>query len=104
MAQYINYCRKLLFEEDPNYKFLRSLFENILINIQQKNDLKFSWIPEILYRNTKENRRNESKNKTVEERSASPHMRIYNNIKNNIEKIRSSKSLKKKNKMLIVLD
>ena len=95
MAQYINYCRKLLFEEDPNYKFLRSLFENILINIQQKNDLKFSWIPEILYRNTKENRRNESKNKTVEERSASPHMRIYNNIKNNIEKIRSSKSLNK---------
>ena len=95
IAQYINYCRKLLFEEDPNYKFLRSLFENILINIQQKNDLKFSWIPEILDQNTKRNRRNESKNKTLEERSSSPHMRIYNKIKNNIEKIKSSKSLNK---------
>ena len=92
MAQYINYCRKLVFEEDPNYNFLRGLFENILINIQQKNDLKFSWIPESLNQNTKGNRRNERK--SLEKRSVSPHMRIYNKIKNNIQKIKSNKSLK----------
>ena len=33
IPKYLDYCRGLLFEEDPNYKYLRYLFEIILIRI-----------------------------------------------------------------------
>ena len=43
-AQYLKYCKKLNFEQDPNYDYLRSLFINILTKNNLINDLKFSWI------------------------------------------------------------
>ena len=91
MVDYINYCKGLHFEEDPNYNYLKSLFGNILININQENDLKFSWIArkdlkEMEERNKSLNR-NESKNKNL--RSISPHLRILNQIKKSLEIKRS---------------
>ena len=44
MATYLNYCKELYFEQDPDYNYLRSLFYLILCQINQKNDLKFVWI------------------------------------------------------------
>jgi len=42
-AKYINYSRKLDFEEAPNYDYLRSLFSSILEKNLEKNDLNFFW-------------------------------------------------------------
>ena len=91
MADYINYCKGLHFEEDPNYNYLKSLFGNILTNINHENDMKFSWISrkdlkEMEERNKSLNR-NESKNKNL--RSVSPHLRILNQIKKSLEIKRS---------------
>jgi serine/threonine protein kinase len=41
---YLKYCRKLEFEQEPNYNYLRNLFILILIKENQKNDLNFFWI------------------------------------------------------------
>ena len=41
---YMKYTKKLKFEEDPNYNYLRGLFINLLNFYQFKNDLNFSWI------------------------------------------------------------
>ena len=35
---YIKYCRKLEFEQEPNYNYLRNLFTLILTKENQKND------------------------------------------------------------------
>ena len=40
-AKYLNYTRKLNFEENPDYDYLRSLFSSILVKNQEKNDLIF---------------------------------------------------------------
>ena len=41
---FLKYCRKLEFEQEPNYNYLRNLFTLILIKENQKNDLNFFWI------------------------------------------------------------
>ena len=41
---YLKYCQKLEFEQEPNYNYLRNLFILILIKENQKNDLNFFWI------------------------------------------------------------
>ena len=43
-CEYIKYIKKLQFEEDPNYEFLKGLFLNVLIRSGLKNDLNFSWL------------------------------------------------------------
>ena len=60
-TEYIKYCRNLAFEQDPDYNYLKSLFINILIKIQQKNDLNFFWINNHLQSNN-EIKNNNKKN------------------------------------------
>ena len=44
-ADYINYSRKLKFEENPNYAYLRSLFDNIIFRLHLNlKQLNFSWL------------------------------------------------------------
>jgi serine/threonine protein kinase len=40
-ASFIKYCRKLEFEKDPDYDYLKSLFKNILSRNPLKNELFF---------------------------------------------------------------
>ena len=40
----MNYVKSLKFEEKPNYKYLRKLFLSVLDKMNDKYDLKFSWI------------------------------------------------------------
>ena len=77
MASYINYCKRLFFEQDPDYNYLRSLFENILTKNTLKNDLNFSWSN----KNFKGvNNRNKDK-RNINKKSTSPYSRLLNKIK-----------------------
>ena len=44
MIKLYKYCKRLDFEQKPNYNFMRSLLISILNNIGEQNDLHFSWI------------------------------------------------------------
>ena len=45
MTEYMRYVKQLEFEQDPDYKYLRNLFDSILKKIHDSNDLLiFSWI------------------------------------------------------------
>jgi serine/threonine protein kinase len=76
------YCKKLDFEIKPDYNYMRSLLLKILNDINEKNDLKFSWTN----RNGNDllNRQDSKKFlKYSYKRKNSPHQRIYNLILNN---------------------
>ena len=47
---YLNYCRNLHFQEDPNYEYLKNLFKSVMEENNFLNDLKFSWIKEKEYK------------------------------------------------------
>ena len=81
---YIKYCRKLEFVQDPDYNYLKNLFSLILIKEKQKNDLKFVWISKneknLVIKNDENNR---SKRRDT-------HKRLYNSIKKSLEKKKSN--------------
>ena len=95
MIKYINYCKGLHFEQDPDYNYLRSLFKFILLKINQKNDLNFCWISNKLSK--KHKRKNISENK-ISKKSVSPHIRLLNKIKNSLEKNNKNSLLNIRNK------
>ena len=77
---YMMYCRELPFEKEPNYEYLRNLFENVLQKNCMKNDLKFSWISDTsILKNIKE-----IKNKILPtnytKRRESPQTRIFKQL------------------------
>ena len=43
MATYMNYCRKLAFEDTPNYAFLRRLFKDLYHKCCFEHDYIFDW-------------------------------------------------------------
>ena len=45
-SMYINYCRGLRFDEDPDYDFLKRLFKNIFDNHSFERDFIFDWLKE----------------------------------------------------------
>ena len=44
IGHYLDYCKKLTFEENPDYEKLKFFFLTILIKKKLKNDLKFSYL------------------------------------------------------------
>lgn len=40
---YLNYCKQLRFDEDPDYKFLKSLFKELFTALNFKIDSDFDW-------------------------------------------------------------
>ena len=46
VSMYINYCRGLRFDEDPDYDFLRRLFKNLFDNQGFERDFIFDWLKE----------------------------------------------------------
>ena len=90
---YIKYCQKLEFEQDPNYDYLRNLFVLILIKENQKNDLNFFWINK---KNAKSVTKN-YENNSIKKRDT--HKRLYNSVKKSLEKKR-----KESNNSILKLD
>ena len=93
MATYLNYCKELYFEQDPDYNYLRSLFYLILCQKNQKNDLKFVWISKKHFKTLKQENIHKKNNK----RSVSPHIRLLNKIKVSLERNKSVNQIRSKN-------
>ena len=43
-CQYMNYVKKLSFEQNPDYEYLRNLFKNVLFKNKERLDNIFSWV------------------------------------------------------------
>jgi serine/threonine protein kinase len=47
LIEYINYCKQMEYEQDPDYDYLTNLFKNmIFINLKETIDYKFDWVTE----------------------------------------------------------
>lgn len=42
-CQYINYCKSLKFDDEPNYEYLRGLFRSLFFYKGFSNDFVFDW-------------------------------------------------------------
>ena len=42
-SMFLNYCKGLRFEEDPDYDYLRKLFRNLAKKKKIEYDWKFDW-------------------------------------------------------------
>ena len=86
MTEYMKYAKKLEFEQQPDYKYLRKLFSRMLKRIHNTNDqLVFSWIKLTDLPNLK-NPVNPATRKD------SPQSRIYKKIKSSLERERNQSS------------
>ena len=97
-CQYLKYCQKLDFEQEPNYKYLRSLFIDVL-NRQEKlhglypfDSMSFSWLKKKGSKNikdeTKFSYKVSSRFSGIIKRTNNVHSRLYSSIKKSIEKKR----------------
>lgn len=41
---YMNYCRRLGFEENPDYAYLINLFQNFMKELEYEDDGQFDWV------------------------------------------------------------
>ena len=86
MIEYLSYAKKLEFEQEPDYKYLRKLFSKMLKRVHNTNDqLVFSWIRLSDVPNLK-NPINPASRKD------SPQSRIYKKIKSSLEKEKNQSS------------
>ena len=81
-ACFINYCRNLEFEQDPNYDYLKSLFTSVLSRNYKKYELFFFWAINLDINRIE----TKSTEKSRSKRKASSQKRLYNKIKKSIEK------------------
>ena len=82
--QFMQYINQLEFEQEPNYGYLKSLFKSVLQKNEMKIDFLFSWI--------KIKRQQNLVNKLVNTsnyKKGSCHKRLYDQIKNSLEKSKS---------------
>jgi hypothetical protein len=100
-TKYVQYCRGLEFEQDPDYDYLRSLFTSILMKNNQKNDYNFFWVIKSNdLKSKKEN--NEEYINRFKQRKNSPYIRLYNQIKKSLEKDKAQKRHLSPNKNLLL--
>ena len=91
---YIKYVKKLLFEEDPDYLYMKNFFISFLLKNELKNDLLFFWLvnPQNKSKNKINKIRKLSKINSVTNSKTARKMNnnslkiLYNKIKNLFEK------------------
>ena len=42
-VKYLDYCKKLKFEEKPDYMFLKNIFKTLFIHMNFELDYKYDW-------------------------------------------------------------
>ena len=101
--KYINYCRKLEFEQEPNYNYLRKLFADVMLKNNDLVDYKFlkflafSWVKNKKLKNARDNdiisydtkNYNLMKFSLFDKKKNNSHKRLYLFVKNSIDKARS---------------
>ena len=80
-AQFFDYCKKMEYEQKPDYNYLRHLLLNILNYSEEKNDLNFSWINQDDSGYHSYNIDN-NKYKKILRRKNSPRQKLYNSLIN----------------------
>ena len=85
--EFIKYSRELKFEEEPDYKYLRGLFTLYLSRNFETMDYLFFWINAL-----KKDNISERKNNFIL-RKNSGKKRLYNKIKNSLEKSKSEQQI-----------
>ena len=95
-CDYMKYVKKLKFEEDPDYNYLRWLFLNLLISLKCQNDLKFGWNSDKKDKSRNASNPKYARNDLLLKRKYSPHSRILRNIKNSKEKENKMKNIEPK--------
>ena len=102
-SEYIKYCRKLEFEEDPNYNYIKNLFIEILKKKEQLVDEKFlrfarfSWLNKNKSSKSTDNKEKStscSKYSNSKKRKGSAHKRLYKQIKDSLDKEKSQDASK----------
>jgi serine/threonine protein kinase len=64
-SQYINYCRNLAFEQEPDYTYLRGLFKKVMDTHGFQNDLEFDWITQKEMLKLENHTKDETGNKNI---------------------------------------
>ena len=86
MVEFMRYVKSLEFEQEPDYNFLRNLFNSILKRINKSNEkLLFSWI-------SLEDVQKLKNPVNPATRRDSPQSRLYRKIQNSLDKIRNASS------------
>ena len=89
------YCQNLNFEQDPDYKYCYSLFNNALIKHGYSNDLIFSWIKDSKIKDKlRQIKDKRNLNLGIPKRKSSPQARLYNILLNTSESQKSMQSSK----------
>ena len=78
------YIKRLKFEEDPDYNFLRNCFDSILKKINEKNDNKFSWLTN--FKSYSNNKKQKDNQPNIVRRKNSSHKRLLEKISSSLEK------------------
>ena len=94
--EFFKYCKKLEYEQKPDYSYLKNLLIDILKYSNEKNDLNFSWVINYSinnYKNELSSYNNievsRGRYKRIIKRKNSPRQKLFNQIMNN--KINSEK-------------
>ena len=86
IMEFFLYCKNLDFEQEPDYKYCYSLFNNSLMKYGYSNDLIFSWIEDSKIKDKllqMKNKRN--RNIGLPKRKSSPQTRLYHILLNTSE-------------------
>ena len=95
---YIKYCKKLNFEQDPDYEYLRNLFKSILSKMNEINDMKFSWKLNRYFKYNKNSKKiimNKDKYINFLRRKESPQTRLFRAIQDSLKKDRKNGVIEK---------
>ena len=88
--EYMNYCKKLKFEEKPDYEYLRNLFRQLLMNMNEINNKSFFTFSKINILSNKAKSKdidlNNDKYINLLQRKESSHKRLYRAIQKSLEK------------------
>ena len=88
-AEYINYSRKLEFEQEPNYKYLKNLFISLLNKNHQKIDYIFLWVKTEKKKNKSEDNSPGKIQNNFHKMKSSCQKRLYYEIKKSLDKAKS---------------
>lgn len=75
---YMNYVRKLAFEETPDYDYLRGLMDSVLKNLNCEDDGLYDWVYVIDKRRKEKEKEKERRNDLIYPQNATSKPNLYN--------------------------